>query len=95
MHLDDERDPVGVPARHRAEHTERGRNRVASALDGQFDDVGRIEVQRVGSERGRCRMLDALIDRKDRQVAGVGQATVTVDLAKAAQHRRRSIRLGE
>ena len=89
--LDDERDAVGVLAADRTEHTEGGRHRVAATLDGQLDDVGRIEVQRVGGERRRRRVLDALVDRQDRQVAGVGQTTVAVELPEAAQHGRRSV----
>ena len=93
--LDDERDAVRVPAADRAEHAERGCHCIAPAFDRQLDDVGRIEVERVGSER-RCRgVLDALVDRQDRQVAGVGQPTVAVQLPEAAQHGRRPVRAHE
>ena len=73
VHLHDERDLVGVLARHRAQHAEGGGDGVAAALDGQLDDVLRIEVVGVGRERGAGRVLDALVDRQDRQVAGAAR----------------------
>ena len=71
--LDDERNVVRVLARHRAEHAEGRRDGVAAALDGELDDVLRVEVGRVRRERRAGGVLDALVDRQNRQIAGVGQ----------------------
>ena len=74
------------------EHAERGGDGVAAALDGQLDEVLRVEVGRVLGEGGRRRVLDALVDRQDRQVAGAAEAAVVEQRAQVAQHRDRSVR---
>ena len=91
VELDDEGDAVGVAPRHRAQHPEGGRHRVAPALDGQLDDVLRVEVARVRREGRRGGVLDALVDREDRHVAGATQAPVVVERLEAAQHLRRAV----
>ena len=53
VELDDERDAVGEPARHRPQYTEGGGHRVATPLDGQLHDARRVEIPRVGGEGGR------------------------------------------
>ena len=73
-------------ARHGAQHAQRGRDRVAPALHGQLADVPRIEVDRIRRERRPRRVLNALVDRQNRQVAGPGQPSVAQNLLKAAQH---------
>ena len=50
--------------------------RVAAALDRQLHDVLGIEVLRVGRERRAGGMLDALVDRQDRDVAGAAEPAV-------------------
>ena len=57
-----------------AEHAERRGDRVAAALDRQLHDVLGIEVRRVRRERRAGGMLDALVDRQDRDVAGAARA---------------------
>ena len=41
------------------------------------------------------RVLDPLVDRQDRQVAGAGQAAGVVEGAEVAQHGRRAVRVAE
>ena len=89
--LHDERDLVGVLARHRAQHAEGRGDRVAAALDGQLHDVLGVEVGGVLRERGARRVLDALVHGQDRDVAGAGQAAVSRQLLEAAQHRHRAV----
>ena len=60
--------------------------RVAAALDGELDDVLGIEIDRVRRKRCAGGMLDALIDRQDRQVAGVREPPVAEQRLQAAQH---------
>ena len=69
VELHQERDLVGVLARDRAEHAERRRDGVAAAFDRELDDVLRVEVDRVRGEARAGGVLDALIDRQDRNVA--------------------------
>ena len=57
-----------------AEHAERRGDGVAAALDRELDDVLGIEVRGVRRERRAGRVLDALIDRQDRDVAGAAPA---------------------
>ena len=57
-----------------AEHAERRRHGVAAAFDRQLHDVLGIEVHRVRRERRAGGVLDALIDRQDRHVAGARRA---------------------
>ena len=75
-----------------AEHAERRGDGVAAAFDRQLHDVLRIEVHRVRRERRARRMLDALIDRQDRHVAGAAEPAVIEQRLQAAQHARRPIR---
>ena len=86
VELDDERDPVRVLARHRAQHAERRGDGVAAALDRELDDVLGVEVDRVLGERRARRVLDALVDGQDRDVAGAAEAAVGEDALERAQH---------
>ena len=71
--LDDERNLVGVLPAHEAEYPVRRRHGVAATLDGEFDDVLRVEVRRIRRERRCSGVLDALIDRQDRHVTRAAQ----------------------
>jgi hypothetical protein len=82
---------VRVLARHRAKNAEGGGNGVAAAFDRELDDVLWIEIHRVRSKRCSGRMLDALIDRKDRHITSVGETSVTEHRLKVAQDLRRTI----
>ena len=81
-----------VPARHGAEHAERRGDGVAPALDRELDDVRGVEVVGVLRERRAGRVLDALVDGQDRQVAGAGEAAVAdpgIDFAGVLNDRSR------
>ena len=93
VQLHHERDLVGVLARHRAQRPERRDDAVAAALDGQLDDVGRVEIDRRRREARARRVLDALVDRQDRDVAGAAQAAGVEDRLEVAQHRGRPVGL--
>src|SRR6202011_2733876 len=89
--LADEGDLVGVLARDRTEHAERRRHRVAAALDRQLDDLLAVEVRRVRGEGRPGRVLDALVDRQDREIARARETAVVEERLQAAQHTRRTI----
>ena len=68
---------------------------VAAALDGQLDDVLGVEVGGVLGEAGAGGVLDALVDRQDRQVAGAGQAAVAEQPLEVAEHAGVAVAGGE
>ena len=80
-----------VFARHRSEHAERRRDRVAAAFDRELHDVLGIEEHRVRRKRRARRVLDALIDRKNRHIAGTRQPPVIEQRLQGRQHARRPI----
>ena len=82
-----------VLARNRAEHTQGRSNGVAAALDRELNNVGRIEVVGILSERRACRMLNALIDRQDREVAGATEAPSVVHRLQVAEYRHGAVRI--
>ena len=65
VQLDEEGDAVCVAAGYGAQHAERGRDRVAPSLHGQFADVARVEVDGIGGEGSSGRVLDPLVDGED------------------------------
>ena len=76
-----------------AQHAQRRGDGVAAALDGEFDDLFGVEVNRVRRERCACRMLDTLVNRQNRDVARPTQAAMIEQLLQAAQHTDRAIRV--
>lgn len=86
VEFDQERNFMRVAARYRRQHAVGGSDAVTAGFNRQLDDVLRIEIQRVGGERGGGGVLDALIDRQDRQVAGAGQAAVVEQGLHRTQH---------
>ena len=66
-----------------------------SAARARSHQLGRVEVRRVLGEAGRGRVLDALVDREDRQVAGAAQAPGAVHRGQVADHRGRAVGLAE
>lgn len=76
--LDHEGNLVGVLAADDAEDAEGGTDGVASAFDGELDNVFGVEVGRVFGEGGSGGVLDALVDGEDAEVAGSGEATVVI-----------------
>ncbi len=93
VELDDERDAVRVLARAGPEHAERRGDGVAAALDRELDDALGVEVVGILGERRARRVLDALVDGEDRDVARIAQATVREDALQRSQHGRRAIRV--
>ena len=91
VQFDQEGDAVRIAARHRGQHAIGGGHAVTTGLNGQFDDIFRIKVQRVGGKRGASRMLYALVDRQDRQISGSRQAAGVIQGLHITQHRRRTI----
>ena len=83
---------MGVAAGDRAQYAERRGDGVASALDGQPDDVFRVEIERIGRERGACRVFDALIDGQDRDISRSAQPPVVEDAAQG--HERGNTAVG-
>ena len=92
IELHDERNLVGVLAATRAKDAERGGDGVAAALDRELDDVLRIEVDRHLGEAGAGGMLDALIDRQDRDIPGAAQAAGVDNLLEIPKHGRLAVR---
>ena len=69
------------------EHAERRGDGVAAAFDRQLHDVLGVEVGRVRRERRAGRVLDALIDRQDRDVAGAAEPAGVEQRLQAAAAR--------
>ena len=69
-----------------AQDAEGGGDGVAAALDRQLDDVLGVEVGGVLGEAGAGGVLDALVDRQDRQVAGAGQPAGAEQPLEVAEH---------
>ena len=90
--IHDERNLVRVLARDGAKHAKGRRDGVAAALNRQLDDVFGIEVRRVGRERCAGGMFDALVDGKNRHVAGAGQASGVEDRLERRKHAHGTIR---
>jgi len=92
--LYDEGNPVRVLAGHRAEDPERGGNRIATALDGQLDDVFSVEVIGILGEASAAGVFDALVDGQDREVAGAGEAAVVKQAMKIVENAKIPVRGG-
>ena len=93
VQFNQKRNFVRVLARDGAEHAERGGHRVAPTLDGELDDVLRIEVFGIRREAGAGGMFDSLVHRQDGQITSAGQPPMIEKLGQAAQHRRRAVGL--
>ncbi len=72
VELHEERNAVRVATRNRRQHAVGGGHAVTARFNSQFDDVFRVKIERVGGKRGPGRVLNALIDRQNRQVARAG-----------------------
>ena len=93
VEFDDERDAVRVLTRHGTQHTEGARDGVAAAFERQLDDVLGVEIVRVLCEGCARRVLDALIDRQDRQVARACQSAMIEQRLQTAEHLWIAIRM--
>ncbi len=85
VNLNHERNLVSVAARNAAEHAEGRTNRVTAAFDGELHDVFTVEVNGVLGERSASGVLDALVDRKNRNVAGVSEAAGAVEALEISE----------
>src|SRR5437899_3704373 len=81
-----ERDFVSVFSGYRTEHTVGGGHGVATAFNCQFYDVFSVKIIRVLGKACSRRMLNALIDRENRQVACAPQAAVVNHPLKVGEH---------
>ena len=84
VQLHDEGDLVGVAAGHDAEAAEGGGDGRGAPFEGELDEVGGVEVGRVLGEGGGGRVLDALVDGEDGEVAGAAEPAVGVDGGQVA-----------
>ena len=91
VELQQERNLVRVLPRHRSEHAQRRGDGVAAAFDRQLHDVLGVEIHRVRRKRRAGRVLDALVDRQNRDVSGPGEPPVIEQRLQARQHARRPI----
>ena len=83
--LYEKRNLVRVFPRDGAKHSERRGHGIAAALNRQLDDILGIEVEGVFRKAGSGGMLDALIDRKDGQVAGTCKASGVIHPIQVVQ----------
>src|SRR5690242_2906615 len=76
VHLDDERNLVGIFARDGAKNAKGGSHGVAAALDGELDDIRGVKIIGILREAGAGGMLDALVDGKNGEIAGAAETAV-------------------
>ena len=93
IEFDNEGNTVGVLSRHCAQHPEGGGDRVTAAFQRQFDNGGRIEVNRVGRKGSRAGVLDALIHRQNRQITATGETAAVEQRLHIAHHHRAAIHI--
>ena len=91
--LYDERNFMRVLARHNAQHTKRGCDCIASAFDGELDNVFGIEVIGVFREACAARMLDALIHRQNGKITRSAKTTVVMHPRQIAEHAIVAVRM--
>ena len=76
---------MGILAGKDSKHAQRGGDRVAASLHGEFDDIFRIEVIGVDGKRRARGMFDPLIDGQDRDIACSRQSAVPEQSCQAAE----------
>jgi hypothetical protein len=84
--LDEERYLVCILSSDDAEYAVGTGNRVAATFEGEFDDALRVEIRGVLGEACTAGVLDALIYRKDGEVAGSAQAAGIEHPLKVAEN---------
>ena len=77
IQLHNERYLMGILTRYGTQDSESGSHGVAAAFNSQFHDILRVEIDRVRSKRSPGGMLDILIDRKNGNITGICQTTVS------------------
>ena len=93
INFHDERNLVGILSRDAAEYSERRSHPIASAVDRQLHNVAGIEILWVRRKGSARRMLNALVDRQDRNVSRAGQPPMIQQGLQRPQDRRRPIGL--
>src|SRR5262249_40251366 len=78
-----------------AEHAESGSDRVAAAFDGELDDIFAVEIIGIFREAGAGGMFDALIDRKNGDVACTGEAAGVEQTVEIRKDPRIAVRRSE
>ena len=84
----EERNFVGVLAGDGAEDAEGGSDGVAATFHGELNDIFAVEVVGIFGEAGAGGVLDALVDGKDRQIAGAGEAAGVEHAMKVGEDAR-------
>lgn len=85
-----------LPIKHFLHHTncaKSRRNRTTTCLDCELKYICWIEVERIFCKWSIRRMLDALINRKDREISSIGESSMTVEFSEVCEHSFWSIRL--
>jgi hypothetical protein len=77
---------VRIFARHGTENAKGRSHRVTAALNCQLDDIFTVEIVWIFREARAPRVLDALIDRKNRHVACAGKPAVAKQALQIGQH---------
>src|SRR5262245_16043518 len=85
IEFEQKRNLVRVLPRHRAEHTERRRDGIATSFYRELDKIFRVEIDRIGSEGGAGGVFDALIDGQYRYIAGFREPSRAKKLLQADQ----------
>src|SRR5207247_11228632 len=88
INLRDERNLVSVLPGTRPEHANCRSYCVTPSLKGKLNNILRIKIRGIGSERCAGGVSDTLVHRKDGQIACACKSPGDVKLLKAAQHPR-------
>ena len=91
--LDEKGNLVRVLSRNRSKDSKRRCHCITSTLNGEFDDVLTIEIDRVLRETCACRVFDALIDWQDAAIAGACEAPMVEHRMQIAQDLRIAVAL--
>ena len=84
--LQDQRDLACEGARAGLDEAQRRGIGVAPRLHGQAEMIERIIGRRIGRERTRRAVLEALVDRKDHQLARAGEGSVVEQPGQVGDH---------
>ena len=83
--LNEKRNLVRILARHGAKDTKCGCHGIATSFDGELDDILRIKIGRILGEARSRGMLDALIHRKNGEIASACQAAGVIHPIQVVQ----------
>src|SRR6266852_4714027 len=94
IHFHDEGDFVGVFAGDGAEDAEGGGYGVATAFDGELDDVAAVEIIGIFGEAGAARVFDALINGKNGEIAGAVETAVAEEALEIGEDAKIAVGCG-